>query len=74
MTDLLSIPLKKSSDVDLVKPLKNLIASLYSTADNPLDFSSSINELNKIRGQALSKTLDKSQAALELLYRYDIVV
>jgi len=69
MTDLLSVPLKKSSDVDLVKPLKNIIASLYSTADKPEDFSSSISELNKLRSQALSKTLDKSSAALELLYR-----
>jgi programmed cell death 6-interacting protein len=69
MTDLISVPLKKASEVDLVKPLKNVIATLYSTADRPEDFSSAINELSKLRGQALSKTLDKSAAALDLLYR-----
>lgn len=70
MTDLLSAPLKKSSDVDLVKPLKNIIAGIYSTADKPEDYSSAINETNKLRTQALSKTIDKSQPALDLLYRY----
>ena len=33
MTELLSVPLKKTSEVDLVKPLKTLISSTYSTAD-----------------------------------------
>lgn len=69
MTDLLSAPLKKSTDVDLVKPLKNIIAGIYSTADKPEDYSAAINETNKLRTQALSKTIDKSQPALDLLYR-----
>jgi programmed cell death 6-interacting protein len=67
---LLCVPLKKSSEVDIMKPLKNTIASLYSSADNPEDLSGSIGELSYMRSQALSKTLDKSPAALELLYRY----
>ena len=33
MTELVSVPLKKTSDLDLVKPLKTLISSTYSTAD-----------------------------------------
>ncbi|ODN01568.1 Programmed cell death 6-interacting protein [Orchesella cincta] len=70
MTDLLSAPLKKASDVDLLKPLKNIISGIYSTADKPEDYSGAIIETNKLRGQALSKTLDKSQPALDLLYRY----
>jgi len=35
MTELLFVPLKRGSDVDIIKPLKNLIASTYSTADKP---------------------------------------
>lgn len=69
MSDLLSVPLKKASDVDLIKPLKNIIASLYSTADTPADFTSALSEFNKLRTQALSKTLDKSLPALEVLYK-----
>lgn len=72
MTDLLSAPTKKASDVDLVKPLKNIIAGIYSTADKPEDYSSAISETNKLRTQALSKTIDKSLPALELLYRFII--
>ena len=35
MTELLPVPLKKGSEVELSKPLKNLISSTYSTADKP---------------------------------------
>ena len=69
MSDLLSAPLKKTSEVDLVKPLRNLIASLYSNSDTPSDYSTAINELNKLRTQACSKTLDKTIPALEVMYR-----
>ena len=69
MTDLLSVPLKKASEVDLGKPLKNLISSLYSTSDRPEDFSSAISELSRTRSQALSKNLDKSLPAFEMLYK-----
>ncbi len=72
MTDLICVPMKKSSDVDIVKPLKNIISTLYSTADNPEDFTADIQELSYMRTQALSKTLDKSTAALDLLYKYGI--
>lgn len=69
MSELLSVPLKKAVDVDLVKPLKNIIAGIYSTADKPADYSTAISETNKLRSQALSKTIDISSAALDLLYK-----
>lgn len=74
MTDLICVPLKKASDVDIVKPLKNIIATLYSTADNPEDFSADIQELSYMRTQAVSKSLDKSAAALELLYKWVLFI
>jgi len=33
MADILAVPLKKTSEVDLVKTLTNLIALRFSTAD-----------------------------------------
>jgi programmed cell death 6-interacting protein len=63
------VPLKKGSDVDLGKPLKNLIASLYSTADKPADFSTAIAEFQRLRTTAVSKQFEKSHSALEALMK-----
>lgn len=69
MSDLLAVPLKKPSDVDLVKPLKNLIQSRYSTADKPEDYSDAINELAKLRNNAIWRAFEKYESSLEVLYR-----
>ena len=37
--ELLSVPLKKTNDIDLTKPLKTLISSTCSIADQPQDFT-----------------------------------
>lgn len=71
MADLIAVPLKKPSDVDLVKPLKNLIQSRYSTADKPEDYSDAINELSKLRSNAVWRAFEKFESSLEVLYRYN---
>ena len=69
MTDLLSIPLKKATEVDVVKPLKNTIATLYSSTAEDTD----IQALADMRGRIVSlqavgyKTSDMRLATLELL-------
>ncbi|CAH1990718.1 unnamed protein product [Acanthoscelides obtectus] len=70
MAELLSVPLKKPSDVDIVKPLKNLIQSRYSTADKPEDCSEAINEFAKMRTNALWKAFEKYESSLDLIYGY----
>ncbi|XP_022903763.2 programmed cell death 6-interacting protein [Onthophagus taurus] len=70
MTDLLSIPLKKPSEVDVVKPLKNLIQSRYSTADKPQDYSEAINEFAKLRTTGIWKAFEKYESSLEVVYSY----
>ena len=42
--DLITIPLKTSSNVDLIEPFKNLIALRFSTADEPANFHHSGSE------------------------------
>lgn len=68
MADLIVVPLKKSSDVDIVKPLKNLIQSTYNTAETNEDFSDAINELSRLRSYAIWKVFEKS--SLDVIYRY----
>ncbi|CAH2040054.1 unnamed protein product, partial [Iphiclides podalirius] len=68
MADLLAVPLKKSSDVDIVKPLKNLIQSTYNTGENNVDYSDAIEELGRLRANAIWKVFEKS--SLEIIYSY----
>ncbi|KOB73315.1 putative programmed cell death 6-interacting protein [Operophtera brumata] len=67
MAELLVIPFKKSSDVDLVKPLKNLIQSTYNSGENNEDFSDALNELSRLRTSAIWKVFEKS--SLDVIYR-----
>ncbi|XP_026500364.2 programmed cell death 6-interacting protein [Vanessa tameamea] len=68
MADLLSVPFKKSSDVDIVKPLKNLIQSTYNTSETNDDYSDAINELSRLRTNAIWKVFEKS--SLDVIYSY----
>lgn len=68
MASFVAVPLKKTSEVDLVKPLKNLIASYYSSSDEPVDFNEAIEAFNKMRSNSTSKGLDyKHESSVELL-------
>ncbi|XP_031617798.1 programmed cell death 6-interacting protein [Contarinia nasturtii] len=72
MSELLVVPLKKPSEVDVVKPLKNLIQSSYSGNDaaNASDHSESINEFSKLRNSAIWKAFEKYESSLDILYGY----
>lgn len=64
--DLLTVPLKKPSEVDLVKPLKNIIQSANV---KPADSSQmdKINSFNKQRNHSVFKVFEKNEAALEAI-------
>jgi len=66
---LLSVPLKKGWDVDMEKPMKNLISSTYSTSDRPENYSDAISSLSRLRHMAI-KIGDKNDATLEQLGKY----
>lgn len=73
MSELLVVPLKKPSEVDVVKPLKNLIQSSYNTNDgNVSDHSEAINEFAKLRNTAIWKAFEKYDTSLEILNGYEI--
>ena len=53
MTELLSIPLKRATDIDLQRPLKNWINATFSNAERPLDVSAALAELQRLRQKAV---------------------
>lgn len=69
MSELLVVPLKKPSEVDVEKPLKNLIHSSYNTTANVIDHSEAVSEFAKLRNSAIWKAFEKYESSLEILYR-----
>ncbi|KAL3279081.1 hypothetical protein HHI36_016595 [Cryptolaemus montrouzieri] len=70
MAELLQVPLKKPSEIDVVKPLQNVIQSRFSTSDEPVDYSDAINEFAKIRSNAIWKAFEKYESSLDVIYGY----
>lgn len=69
MSELLVVPLKKPSEVDVIKPITNLIQSAYNSAnDAAVDHSESVNEFSKLRNTAIWKAFEKYESSLEILY------
>ncbi|XP_077362544.1 programmed cell death 6-interacting protein isoform X3 [Festucalex cinctus] len=70
MATFISVPLKKSSEVDLVKPLSKYVTSTYSAGEDQAEYIRAVEELNKLRRNALGRPLDKHESSLESLLRY----
>lgn len=66
--DLITVPLKKPSEIDLVKPLKNLIQSSNVKQTDNSQIIEKINSFNKQRNQAVFKVFEKSEGSLEAIY------
>lgn len=72
MTELLSVPLKKPTDLDLVRPLVNLIKSSYNNLgiSKLSEIEQSISKFNQQRNASVWKAYEKSENSLELYYTY----
>ncbi|KAK2582526.1 hypothetical protein KPH14_004820 [Odynerus spinipes] len=70
MAELIAIPLKKPSDVDIIKPLTNVIKSTYSGSNNQKDYTEAIQELSVLRNNALWRAFEKYESSLEVIYNY----
>lgn len=71
MPSLLQVPLKKSQNVDLIKPLTKYIKTTFSE-EKLNDTKDALAELNQLRANAVVKSLDKHETSLEVLQRYDM--
>lgn len=69
MVEFISIPLKRPSDIDIVKPLQNAIKSTFSVTHSK-DYSEAIAEFSKLRKNALWRAFEKYESSLEAIYRY----
>lgn len=68
MSQFKALPLKRTSEVDLVSPLKQLISTYYG---QDADYTQSIEQLNQLRKDATFKGIEgKSTTALTALQRY----
>lgn len=70
MSCFLSVPLKQTSEVDLVKPLVSYIESLAGlSAEVRVRTVEGIVELDKLRKTISSQFLSKQQSSLELMIK-----
>lgn len=70
MASMITIPLKRSYDVDLVKPIKEVIAGHAMTGDELNQIKDNAHSLNKMRANCISKSLDvRSDNSLEVLQK-----
>ncbi|XP_033167711.1 programmed cell death 6-interacting protein [Drosophila mauritiana] len=72
MSKFLGVPLKKPSEVDVIKPLNNLIQSTYNGAseEEKSKYAEAVNEFSKQRNTAIWKFFEKYEASLEIVYAY----
>ncbi|XP_050463893.1 programmed cell death 6-interacting protein [Cataglyphis hispanica] len=70
MAELIAIPLKKPSDVDIIKPLTNVIKSTYNNPGNRKDYTDAIAEFSKLRNNALWRAFEKYESSLQVIYSY----
>ncbi|XP_047461095.1 programmed cell death 6-interacting protein isoform X2 [Mugil cephalus] len=70
MATFISVPLKKSSEVELVKPLSKFVTATYPAGEEQGEYIRAVEELNKLRKNALGRPLDKHESSLEIILRY----
>lgn len=71
MAEFLAVPLKKPTDVDIIKPLKNFFALQFPNDNEKLDaLQESLNLFSKLRTAAVWKVFEKHESSLETIYNY----
>lgn len=70
MSKLLGVPLKKPAEVDIEKPLNNLIQSTYSgaSAEAKESYKAAVQQFARQRNSAIWKFFEKYESSLEIVY------
>ena len=69
----ITIPTKKTSEVDLIRPIREFISDVYTDL-RPTDYEYSLVEFSKLRSSVVAKLSEKSESSLDILCRYVDVV
>lgn len=69
MATFISVPCKKATEVDLVKPLSKFVTATYPVGEEQAEYLRAVEELNKLRKSALGRPLDKHESSLDILLR-----
>lgn len=67
----LAFPPKSTSEVDLVKPLRNFIKETFPDT-SPDDYEKALKDFHRMRNQAVAKFNDKHESAIEAVGKYVI--
>ncbi|XP_063809242.1 programmed cell death 6-interacting protein [Pseudophryne corroboree] len=70
MASFISVPLKKTSEVELVKPLCKFIQNTYPPGTEQAEYCRAVEELGKLRKSAVGRPLDKHESSLDTVMRY----
>ncbi|XP_073520411.1 programmed cell death 6-interacting protein [Phyllobates terribilis] len=70
MAAFISVPLKKTSESELAKPLTKFILNTYPSGEEQAEYVRAAEELNKLRRSAVGRPLDKHESSLEAVMRY----
>lgn len=65
----ISVPVKKTFEVDLITPLRYFISNAYPNTRQD-EYSYALSEFNKLRNNFIGKLGDKHESALDVFYRY----
>lgn len=70
MTEFLVVPLKKPTEVDILKPIKNLIQSAYnSNSSSVTNYGEAVSEFSTLRNTAIWKAFEKNEGSLDIIYK-----
>jgi hypothetical protein len=67
-TGFITIPTKRTSEVDIIKPIRDFICYVYTDL-KPSDYEYALAEFGKLRSSVVTKLSDKTDSALEVLCR-----
>ena len=68
MSTFIQVPVKKTCDVDLTRPIRAFMVDAYTDLQ-PRDLAVPVGDFNILRTNFVAKLSDKSEAALDLMYR-----